>query len=496
MVAAPDGGYPLPPLRGSPGPAPRAPMDLQKLKIDRSRAQPRRRRGGKLAWLVPLALLAGAAWVFRTPLGRALDRLRLPLVEVALAQEVDALSAAAVSGTAANGYVVARNRAALSADAPGRIVALFVEEGSVVEKGEVVARLYYEELEAALRSFEAQVLAAEASVVSAAARLAQVERNVPVLEARVTAAEARLKRAAAGVELAGRELERVRELEAKDVQSERALDQAETAARQGEADHGAARADLTAARASLEQGRASVDTEEAVLAEARAQVPATRALCDQAAAALDKTYVRAPFDGVVVLKDAEVGEVVSPNSQGSSSRGSVATMVDFASLEVQVELPETSIAAVSVGAPARVFLDAYPAAPYEGRVQRIWPTANRQKATIEVRVGFDSPDERLRPEMGVRVVFHPGAGSAPQGEQDPQAAALRGVLVPEAAVVREEGRAGVFVLERDVARWRPVQLGPRRGGRANIASGVQPGELVVLSPPPDLDDGDRVRYER
>jgi multidrug resistance efflux pump len=107
-----------------------------------------------------------------------------------------------------------------------------------------------------------------------------------------------------------------------------------------------------------------------------------------------------------VLKDAEVGEVVSPNVQGgSSARGSVVTMVDFASLEVQAEVPETSLAAVVVGRGASIYLDAFPEKAYAARVDRIWPTANRTKATVEVRVAFLERDERLRPEMGVRVVF-------------------------------------------------------------------------------------------
>ncbi len=467
-------------------------MDLQKLKIDRGPARPRR-RGGLSGWLIPLLLLAGAGWIFRAPLVRSLDRLRLPLVEVAQAQKADALAAGAISGTAANGYIVARSRAALSADAPGRIVEIRVEEGSVVKKGEIVARLYSEEFEASLRNAEAEVDLARAGIVSAEARLAEVRREVPVLEALVSAAKARLERAAAGGELADRELKRIEELEAKDVQSASQLDRARTTARQAQSDREAERAYLLAARGSLESGRAAIVTNEAVLAEARAQVPVSEARRDQAQAILDKTFVRAPFDGVVVLKDAEVGEVVSPNSLGSNSRGSVVTMVDFASLEVQVELPETSIRAVRVGAPVRIFLDAYPDQPYTGSVRRIWPTANRQKATIEVRVTFESPDEHLRPEMGVRVVFR----DSQEDVDDPTLVQpSRGIILPEACLVREGGSSGLFVLERDVASWRAVDVAERRGGRVNVLTGVEPGEWVVLNPPSDLSDGDRVRYER
>src|SRR6185436_2727125 len=157
---------------------------------------------------------------------------------------------------------------------------------------------------------------------------------------------------------------------------------------------------LAAALAVAQDGVSSSELElrlaEARLGEAEALVSVKEAERDQARSTLEKTEVRAPFDGVVVLKDAEVGEVVSPNAVGSQSRGSVATMVDPATYEVQVEVPETNLAAVEVHAGASIFLDAYPESGYEGEVLRIWPTANRQKATVEVRVGFMAPDSRLR----------------------------------------------------------------------------------------------------
>src|SRR5690606_1372654 len=129
------------------------------------------------------------------------------------------------------------------------------------------------------------------------------------------------------------------------------------------------------------------------IAVARAQVDVAKAIEEHAAATLDKTFVRAPFDGIVVLKDAEVGEVVSPNSQGgSNARGSVCTMVDFDSLEVQADVPETSLASVRIGAPVAIYLDAFPGRTYPGKVSRIWPTADRQKASIQVRIVFAARD--------------------------------------------------------------------------------------------------------
>ena len=228
------------------------------------------------------------------------------------------------------------------------------------------------------------------------------------------------------------------------------------------------------------------------LAEAQARLPVLAANREAAQATLDKTEVRAPFDGVVVLKDAEVGEVVSPNSVGGNARGSVATMVDFATLEVQVELPETNLSAAVVGDAATIYLDAYADRPYTGRVSRIWPTANRQKATVEVRVRFDAPDERLRPEMGARIVFGAAAqAQAAQTSSDGEAA----VLVPLSAVVPIDGKPHVFLIERDVARVRAIQLGAEKNGRAVVRSGLQGGERLVDQPPPQLADGDRIRVK-
>ena len=153
-------------------------------------------------------------------------------------------------------------------------------------------------------------------------------------------------------------------------------------------------------------------------------------------------------------------------------------------------VPETSLAAVALGALAEIYLDAFPDRRYTGRVDRIWPTANRQKATVEVRVTFDETDDALRPEMGVRVVFVGEEGSAvPQGEVP------EGVLLPSTALVRVEGRAGAFVLERDVARFRPLEIGAESSGRVLVLAGLEAGEQVVADPPLSLADGDRVRAQ-
>ncbi|HEX6881745.1 MAG TPA: efflux RND transporter periplasmic adaptor subunit [Planctomycetota bacterium] len=468
-------------------------MDLNPLKIDRSAERsPVRRARSTGAWIVRLALLLGLVLLlllFRRPILGAIDRLRLPEVRVLVVSASSPLAAGAVQGTAANGYVVARVRAALSADTPGRIVEMNVTEGQVVPAGFVVARLYADEYRALFERAEADLALARAGATSAAAAREVSVGQLAAARARVGAAEAEVADAQAALALAEVELGRAETLVAERITSQAELDRAR-------AERDRARARLAAVEASrtVAQENAVAAERELALAvaregEAAALVAVKSSERDQARATLDKTEVRAPFDGIVVLKDAEVGEVVSPNAVGAQSRGSVATMVDPRTYEVQVELPEASLAAVEVGASAQIFLDAFPQQGYAGRVLRIWPTANRQKATVEVRVGIDEPDARLRPEMGARVVF--GADAPPREE----GSATPVILLPRSAFVMLEGRPHAFVLERDVARLRAVQLGEERSGRVVVAGGLVPGERLVDAPPDDLRDGDRVRVE-
>jgi HlyD family secretion protein len=464
--------------------------DLQPLKIERSVVSTRRPGGwaGRIFWIIALALLATAAWLFRDPIQDAVDRLRLPEVEVITAARQSALAATAVSGTAANGYVVASKRAALSADTPGRIVEMNVTEGSIVKQGQVVARLYSEEYRAALGRAEAEVGAQHAVIERARGQSEVARLDLERLAAEVDRANVSVIEEAAALELARQKLARAEKMLAEKVLDEQSVDDARAEVVRSQGGHDAAKAQLRASEAAQAQGRAQVEALEAAVREAQARLPVLEAERAQARATLDKTEVRAPFDGIVVLKDAEVGEVVSPNSQGGNSRGSVATMVDWSSLEVQVELPETSLSSAKIGERASIYLDAYPDRAYAGRVLRIWPTANRQKATVEIRIGFDHPDEFLRPEMGARVVFSPPAPSNGGANESGEST----ILVPRSAVVSLNGAPHVFVLERDVVRVSPVELGEERSGRVRVLAGLEGGERIVQSPPDSLGDGDRV----
>ena len=468
-------------------------MDLKDLKIERQPATKRRRKNPWPVRIGLFGLLGGLGWAFWPMASTILDQMRLPLVRTFRVQEAAASTAASVRGTAANGYLVAARRAALSSDVPGRIVELNVTEGSVVKQGDIVARLFSDEYRAAWQ----QSLAA---LDSAATAVKRAQANVVVAQANITEARSSLANilalrdeGQAQLDFSEKERDRIVKLAATGIEGASAKQKAER-------DYTAAKARLSSLAASVKVSSARVEiaVQRATVAkleveEAINREKAAKASRDQAKATLDKTDVRAPFDGVVVLKDAEVGEVVSPNVQGGgNARGAVCTMVDFDSLEVQANVPETTLSSVTVGAPADVFLDAFPNIAYSGTVDRIWPTADRQKATVEVRVKLNKKDDRLRPEMGVRIVFR-------KLDEQPTTTdttnTSRQILIPVEAVVQVGGKSGSFLIERDTVRFIEVTTGNKKGGKVAIDAGLTPDQLIVLAPPTTLQSGDRIRVQ-
>lgn len=465
--------------------------DLSALKIERNpspkRTGSRRAAGPWFGRTVALVILAVIAWIFYRPVLNFLDQFRLPHVRVTRVVESHPASVGAVAGTAANGYIVAARRAALSADTPGRIVELHVTEGSVVKKGDVVARLFYEEVAAGFERAKANTLAAKADVSRAGAALQATKADAQrrVRGEQVTLAQT--DEAKANQRLAQSRFGRTQDLYNRKIASKDDVDASQAELDGAKARLATADARQKVAEAESRDGGHKVSVSEASLQVAEAQHAVAISTQKQAKATLDKTFVRAPFDGIVVLKDAEVGEVVSPTSVGgNSARGSVCTMVDFASLEVQADVPETSIASVKLGAAANIYLDAYPGRTYPGRVSRIWPTASRQKASIEVRIVFEKRDEDLRPDMGVRVVF------LSDGKTASDAVATAQILISEDTLVEIEGQVGVFVLERDIVRFQAIEIGKRRAGKIEVVSGLKTDQQIVTKPSSDLDDGSRV----
>jgi RND family efflux transporter MFP subunit len=419
-----------------------------------------------------------------------LSDLAIPKVKVEKVRCQNPAARASLSGVASNGYVVARTRAALSADTPGRLVEMNVMEGSYVTAGTAVARLYHDEHEASLARAKADLDLSAASLARSEADIETGEASVERADSDLRAAQAAREVARANERLAKTDLERAEALVEQGIERVQLLDRTMQAFSTATAEVERAEATVGAAMAAVTEARSRLSASRAGLREAEARQQVAHADVDAAEASLEKTYIRAPFDGVVVHKEAEVGEVVSPNSAGGRSRGSVVTMVDLSSLEVQAEVPETSLSAVREGGRAQVFIDAWPTESYEVRVDRIWPMADRQKATIEVRAVFLEPDERLRPEMGLRIVF-----LAADDEGVLQGADELLVTVSESAMVMRDSVEGVFLIEDSRVTFTPIECSEGPNGGLVVESGLIGGESVVLHPTEDLSDGDTVRTQ-
>jgi RND family efflux transporter MFP subunit len=320
----------------------------------------------------------------------------------------------------ANGYVVARTQASVSAKIPGRLAYLGVSEGSEVRAGQVIARLENAD-------YHAAVMQAEANVASEGATLIETRADRDEL-----AAEAR----------------RARDVRAQNPNLLSAQD-------------------LELAESKAAQADARVEAQDA-------RVRAAEAGLRLAQATLDNTLIKAPFAGTVLRKDAEVGEVVAPSVGGGLTRGAVVTMADLRTLEVEVDVNEAYIARVHGGQTARIILDAYPDTGFRGAVRQVVPTADRQKATVQVKVSILDHDPRILPEMGARVEFLQAAGAA-----DP--AARPRVTVPAAAVRTEDNRAVVWIVSGQRLERREVDAGPVSGGFREIRSGLAGGETLVVS---------------
>jgi RND family efflux transporter MFP subunit len=289
----------------------------------------------------------------------------------------------------------------------------------------------------------------EGSVVRAGQVIARLESAD--FEAALTAAEANLAQLEAQMVQAQRDLKRAQSLRTQNLLPDADLETAQT------------KLDVTAAQANA----------------ARAQVGVSQAT-------LENTRVRAPFTGTVLRKDAEVGEIVAPSSAGGGlTRTAIVTMADLTTLEVEVDVNEAYIAQIRNDQQARITLDAYPDTSFSGRVRQVVPTADRQKATVLVKVSILDRDPRILPEMGAKVVFESRGAQAQ--------AAPRRVFVPPAAIRTREGRSEVWVVEDGSVRRAWVDVGPARGDRIEVRQGLSGGETLVLDPPSTLKDGAKVR---
>lgn len=394
-------------------------QDLSRLQIDRSaKSFGPRKRARWIKWAIGAGLVAAA-------LAFAAIRSATAPVTVDVATVTSAFPSQGFTVLNATGRVVAWRKAAISTKATGRLEWLGVQEGSRVKSGEVIARL--ESLDVAA--------AREASVAS------------------VNAAKANLEQGEAEMRDADAAYQRARDLFAKKFISEASLD---------------------TAKARAEKARAAVSSLRAAIGVAEANVRS-------ASVSVEQTLIRAPFDGVVLTKNANVGDIITPFSSAADSKGAVVNMADMDTLEVEADVSESSIARIAVGMPAEIQLDAYPELRLLGEVSRIVPTVDRSKATLLVKVAFKEKDARALPDMSAKVGF---LERAPAADERKAVTAVR----PE-AIAKRGDRSVVFVLDKDNrVKETPVTVARRLGDLAEIA-GAKAGDRVALAPPEKLRDG-------
>jgi RND family efflux transporter MFP subunit len=401
--------------------------DLSALRIEREPLDAGNRSWGKwIFMLLLLAAVAGGAWYW-------LRRERPVEVEVAAVTERAAGAQASVLN--ASGYVTARRRATVSSKVTGKVIEVNVEEGMDVREGQVLARLDDSTLQAALRLYRAQLEAAR--------------RQIPEMEVRLEQARVMLRRQ--------------EQLRKEGLNTPNDIDNA----------------------------KAEVDSLLARIASALEQVKVAESQIAMQQTAIDDTIIRAPFSGVAISKDAQAGEMVSPVSAGGGfTRTGISTIVDMKSLEIEVDVNESYINRVRTGQPVSATLDAYPDWQIPANVITLVPTADRQNATVLVRIGFQKLDPRILPDMGVKVTFLREA----EARDVPVAQSV--TLVPQTAVQKDGESSFVFVVRQDTVERRAIKTAGTDGDRLEVVAGLKGGDQVVISPPPELAEGMLIREKQ
>ena len=401
-----------------------SPPDLTKLRIDRSVAPVVPRRRRRWLWWGGILMVLAVGGGGFALQPRPVTVMTTSVITTYPSQQFVLLNA--------TGYVVAQRKAAISSKATGRLEWLGVAEGSRVKAGDIIARIDARDVVAQGEGAQANVKAARAALEQALAE----ERD----------AVAQLKRS--------------QDLLAKGFVSASAVD---------------------TAKARAEKATAGV-------ANARATISVTEATSRNAQVSVDYTVIRAPFDGVILSKSANVGDLVTPFSNAADSKGAVVSMADMSTLEVEADVAESSLSKVSVGQPAEILLDALPDSRFRGRISRIVPTVDRAKATVMTKVKFDAMDPRILPEMSAKVSFLSQDVTAEQ--QKPM------VAVATDAIVQRDGRAVVFVIRDGIATAVPVTTGKKVGDLTGIAGDVKSGEKVVQKPAENLASGALVKVAK
>jgi RND family efflux transporter MFP subunit len=359
-------------------------------------------------------------------------RSQKPMVQVMTATKAEAGGRQSLLN--ASGYVTPRRRATIAAKITGRVTGVFFDEGTHVRQGQLLATLDDSDVKRALDSAKADRDSAQAAIA---------DYQVQLKNAKI-------------------QLGRAEQLQKAGVQTQENLDNASMAA----------------------------DSLTAKIALAKQQVAGADARISEAQQAVDNTVIRAPFDGIVVSKDAQVGEMVSPVSAGGGfTRTGIATIVDMNSNEIEVDVNESYIARVLPNQPVTATLDAYPDWQIPCKVRTVIPTADRQKATVKVRISFLKLDPKILPDMGVKVAF--------LSEEQPKANGPEPMTyVPKSAVRSEGGTSYVFLVHDGKVEHRAIRVGLDRGTDVAIMAGVMPGDSLVVTGPATLHDGDKVEIKQ
>jgi HlyD family secretion protein len=396
---------------------------LDELKIDRTRARDPLPWGKVLLVIVIIALLGSAAYAWAT-------RKSAPEVKTFTVVEVANGGSGSQTVLNASGYVTARRQATVSSKVTGQVTEVLFDEGQTVKAGDVLARIDPSNIETGLNHANAQLGVSRSAVSETKAQLDQAKRD----------------------------LKRSTDLFEHKISTQAELDKAQS--------------DAETLQARLERQQAEIKVAEREVATWQQQ--------------LDDTTIRAPFPGVIVSKSAQPGEIISPMSAGGGfTRTGIGTIVDMASLEIEVDVNENYINRVEAGQPVDAVLDAYQDWHIPCKVIAIIPTADRQKATVKVRIGFDKLDKRILPDMGVKVSFQQNANGA--------AAQLFGLTVPRSALRKDGQQDIVLVVADGKLERRAVKTGVVRNDDATVLSNLKGGEKVVVEGPENLKDGDRVK---
>jgi len=393
---------------------------LEQLRIERAPERMPTAMGRWVVAAISLAVLAAVAWYLLKP-AAAIE------VRTAEAREVQSSDAGTVLN--ASGYVTARRQATVSSKFTGKVAEVLIEEGMVVVDGQVLARLDSSNVDTSVRLAEAQLRASRSALKSTEVLLAEARRNLARQQSLV----------------------------------ERKL---------------VSTADVDHSKAEVDRLAAQLETE-------RAQVEVVARQLDVYRQEVEDTIIRAPFAGVIVAKNAQPGEMVSPISAGGGfTRTGIGTIVDMSSLEIEIDVNEAYINRVVAGQPVVATLDAYPDWRIACHVIAIIPTADRQRATVTVRVGFDALEPRILPDMGAKVAFQETAGKA---------AGASGVTLPLAAIQSEDGRSHVWVVSDGRVERLVVNVVNENATEVVVSGGLTGGTKVVVDAPAGLVDGAMVR---